>query len=559
MQTNKSPMTRDALWAQALARAKQPGSVVLREFMQQRQAKRQGLSLVETPAVFSKAGRRTFSAGGHNRLNASFSSQDIALNTLLESQLATIRARSRNLGRNTSPGRRYLSLVRNNIVGPTGFRLQSSCGDYKLVNGKQKWVLDTEANDAIATHFKIWCQANHCDITGQSTFTDITALNTVGLARDGEFITREIIGTKDTPYRYQLQVLAIDRLDLNFHGELSNGNTVRMGIERNRAGKPVAGYILESNPNDHGHGTNSQVRVRVVMAELIHKFVRIDAEQIRGVPWAHAVMNGQNMLQLFEDAAVTAAVVGASNMGFFKPPSPGEDGYAAPNDDTGHELADEIDANGELIQDAVGGTFRILPEGYTLENFNPAYPHAAFDPFVQSRKRDMASGLDVAHHNLSGDMTGVNYSSARIAELQERDCWRAGQRFMIDHFAMRTAHRWLEISLLAGAITLPNGKPLPATSIDKYKAGISFTARGWDWVDPVREINAAKIAVDEGFTTRTQVVANKGGDFEENIIELEREKALLDQHNITLGSPAAKTAADSQPKGKENAETENED
>jgi lambda family phage portal protein len=553
MQTNKKPITPQALWAQALVRAKQPGSVVLREFNQQRQAKRQGLGQFETPAVFSKA-RRSFTAGSHNRLNASFTSHDIALNSLLESQLATIRARSRNLSRNTAPGRRYLSLVRNNIVGPTGFRLQSSCGDYKTVNGMQKWVLDTEANDAIATHFKIWCEANHCDITGQSTFTDITALNTVGLARDGEFITREIIGTKETPYRYQLQVLAIDRLDLNYHAALNNGNTVRMGVERNSAGKPIAFYILERNPNDHGFQTNSQVHVRVLAKEIIHKFVRIDAEQIRGVPWAHAVMSGQNMLQLFEDAAVTAAVVGASNMGFFTPPSPGDEGYIAPSD--GSALADEIDANGDLIQDAIGGTFRILPEGYKFDKFEPDYPHAAFDPFVQSRKRDMASGLDVAHHNLSGDMTGVNYSSARIAELQERDCWRAGQKFMINHFAMRTAHRWLELSLLAGAITLPNGKPLPATSLEKYKAGISFTARGWDWVDPVREINAAKIGVEEGFMTRTQVVANKGGDFEENIIELEREKQLLSQHNITLGGPAATAAADNQPKGKDDAENE---
>lgn len=526
-QTSLSPQ---ALWAQALVRAKRPGSVVLRQFNQQREA----LRGQPVPQVF-KSARRNFSAGTSNRLNASFSMSDIALNTLLESQLPIIRARSRNLARNTAPGRRYLSLVKNNIVGPNGFKLQSRCGEYR----NNKWVLDDMANAAIETHFKLWCQANNCDITGQNTFTDITALNTVTLARDGEFICREIIGTKDTPYRYQLQVLAVDRLDIQYHAKLANGNVVRMGVERNSAGKPIAGYILERNPIDHSNQVSAQVRVRVPMTEMIHKFVSIDPEQIRGVPWAHAVMNTQNMIQLFADAALAAGVVGASNMGFFKPPAPGEAGYVEPSENgLGAELADGIDFDGNLTQDAVGGSFRILPEGYTLENFNPAYPHAAFEPFITTHKHDLASGLDVAHHNLSGDMTGVNYSSARIAELQERDCWRAGQQFMINHFAQRVANRWLELSLLAGAITLPNGSALPAVKLDKYKAGLSFTARGWDWVDPLKEANAAKVAVEEGFATRTQIVANKGGDFEDNIIELEREMQMLKERGIVLGAPA---------------------
>ena len=480
--------------------------------------------------------RRTFSAGNVNRLTSSWMSQDIALNTLLESQLAIIRARSRKLARDTATGKRFLTLVKNNIVGPNGFRLQSRCGEYR--NGK--WLLDDMANDAIETHFKQWCRAEHCDITAQSSFAEITRLVAEGLARDGEFLVREIIGSKETKYRYQLQILAIDRLDLNYRGTATNGNTIRMGVERNDAGKPVACYVLERNPND-ALGMNTQKAVRIAMDEIIHKFIRVEPEQIRGVPWAHAIMTGQNMLHMFEEAAVQAAVVGASNMGFFKPPAPGEPGYIVPRDESGNEIgaemADALGDNGELVQDAIGGSFRVLPAGWSTEKFDPNYPHAAFDPFVQSRKRDMASGLDVAHHNLSGDMTGVNYSSARIAELQERDCWRAGQQFMINAFVQRVAERWLEFALLAGAITLPTGNALPATKYDKYQAGLSYIGRGWDWVDPLKEINAAKVGIQEGLTTRTQVVASKGGDFEENVIELEREMQLLAKHGIALGEP----------------------
>lgn len=478
--------------------------------------------------------RRNFQAADVNRLTASFKTQDIAINALLESQLNIIRTRSRQLAYNTSLGRRFLSLVKNNLVGPDGFKLQSRCGDY--VNNK--WVLDDLANQAIEDHFKTWSRAEHCDVTGQSCFADLTRLMAEQLARDGEIIVKQVIGTKDTPYRFQLQILNIDRLDINYRGTAKNGNTIRMGVERNDAGKPVAYYVLVHNPND-SLNKNAQTRERIDAKDILHRFVRIDPEQIRGVPWAHAVMTGQNMLHIFEEAAVQAAVVGASNMGFFIPPTPGEDGYVPPSDDgegSETQLADGVDFDGNLTQDAVGGSFRVLPEGYNYESFNPAYPHTAFDPFVQARKRDIASGLDIAHHNLSGDMAGVNYSSARIAELQERDNWRAGQKFIINSIVLPIAEKWLEISLLAGAIKMPNGSSLPAIKLDKFKSGITFIARGWDWVDPLKEVTAATQAVEQGFATRSQIVASKGGDFEENIIELQREMDMLKARGITLGA-----------------------
>lgn len=485
---------------------------------------------------FKATGRRTFNAAGTGLKNSNWLSSDIALNALLESQLAVIRARSRLLARNTSTGKRFLSLVKNNIVGPDGFRLQSRCGDYR----SGKWILDDLANQTIEEHFKTWCEAEHCDITGQSSFAEICNILIEGKARDGEYLVREIIGTKDTPYRYQLQLLAIDRLDLNFRGTAANGNTIRMGVERTSAGKPTAYYILERNPNDT-LSQNTQHHVRIPANEIIHGFLRIDPEQIRGVPWAHAIMSAQKMLHLFKEAAVEAAVVGASNMGFFVPPAPGDSAYVPPVDGEGfgEEVADDVDADGNLIHDAVGGSFRVLPAGWTTDKFDPDYPHAAFDPFVQAEKRDIASGLDIAHHNLSGDMSGVNYSSARIAELNERDCWRAGQKQEISQLCKRISRRWLELSLLGNALTMPNGTPLPALKIDKFKAGISFIGRGWDWVDPAKEALGATLAIEQGLATRTQLVAAKGGDFEENIIELEREMQLLKAHGIILGKTDA--------------------
>lgn len=491
-----------------------------------------------------------FNAAGTARNQASWLSSDTAINALLQSQLYIMRTRSRYLTRNTSPGKRFITLAKNNIIGPDGIKLQSRAGETRTVDGKSKWVLDKLANDAIETHFKIWSKAKHCDVTGQQSLAEICRMLAGQLGQDGEILVKEVIGTKATPYRYQLQVLAIDRLDINYNGKASNGNTVRMGVEINDAGKPVAYYVLLRNPND-SLSLGMQKHDRIGFDEIIHRFVKVDAEQVRGFPWTHAVMNGERMLGIFQDAALEAGVVGATSMGFFMRAKPGEAGYIAPGEDgeTNAAMSDGTDRNGEHYVDAVGASFREMPADVVdFKQFDPKYPHGAYKPFVDAIKLDLAAGLDVANHNLSGDMTGVNYSSARIAELQERDTWRALQKWFINHFMQHITERWLNLSLLAGAITMENGSALPATKIDKFIAGLQYVPRGWDWVDPKNEIGAAVEAVSEGLATRTQLVASKGGDFEENIIELAREQEIIEANKVRIGQqnnqPQAHPATD---------------
>lgn len=488
---------------------------------------------------------RFFAAAGHARNQSSWLSSDTAINALLESQLYIMRARSRYLTRNTSQGKRYLTLVKNNVIGPDGIKVHSRCGNYVGTNENRKWQLDTVANDAIEAHYKTWSESKHCDVTGQSSLEEICRMLAANLAQDGEIIVKEVIGTKATPYRYQLQVLVIDRLDINYNGVAANGNQIRMGVEADSAGKPVAYYVLLRNPND-SRSLGMQKHERIGADEIIHRFVKCEAEQKRGFPWTHAVMNGERMLGMFQDAALEASVVGATTMGFFTQAQPGEANYIPPNDDSDpvSGLADGQEDDGSYVMDAVGASFRMLPEGVTdLKQFNPNYPTQSYGPFVKEVKLDLAAGLDVANHNLSGDMTGVNYSSARIAELNERDVWRALQKWFINHFMRHITERWLEMSLLSGAITLANGSALPVTGFDKFRAGLQYVPRGWDWVDPAKEVAAAVDAIDQGLTTRTKVTAAKGGDWEENIIELAREEELIRQHKVSIGQMAKPSQA----------------
>lgn len=517
------------------------GSRILEEFRQAMEFRRAGGF---TPH------RRQFSAATSTRLTSGWPASDVALNSLLENALPVLVTRSRNWSRNSEYGKRFISQTRNGVVGPAGFTLTMRCGEWRQKQGQWQFMLDKVANDAIEAAWKKWCRRGVCDSTGKYSFFDVCNLAITHASRDGEALGRHVRGTNDNAFRYQLQLLNPDRLSVR-----TNADNVRMGVEIASTGKATHFHILQRNPNDT-LSRGAMTAERVAAKDVLHVFMPLEVEQLRGVPWAHAVLLGANMLHAFEEAAVYAARTGASNMGFFTQ-NPPEGAGPVQMQDLG---ATEEGMEGELIDDMEPGRLQLLPRGVDFKPFLSKYPDEAFDPFTKSRKRAMASGLDVTYHGLTGDMEGVNYSSARIAELAERDHWSGVQKWFIESFVMPVFTNWLEMALLAGQITMPNGSALPAAKFEKFLEGAAFQPRGWDWVDPLKEVQAAKLAREEGLVTRTQAAAAKGGSFEDNVIEIAQEEALLAASGVKLG---AAQAAPAQPADQSNkkpaAEPEKED
>ena len=61
---------------------------------------------------------------------------------------------------------------------------------------------------------------------------------------------------------------------------------------------------------------------------------------------------------------------------------------------------------------------------------------------------------------------------------------------------------------------------------------ISWTARRWSWVDPVKDINSASIAVKNGFRSRSDVIREIGRDPDEVWNEVEEENKTLKSKGI---------------------------
>lgn len=487
------------------------GSRVLREWNKQRQ-----LEKALTARAQKQMSGGGFAGAAVTRLTSSLAQWSGAVNYDLDGALVILRARARSLCANYEFGRRFLSLVATNIIGPSGPTLQVRA---KQASGNG---LDKAANDAIETHWALW--GKKADITGRMSLTRLLQVTAKSVARDGEALVR-VIRNRKLPYGIALQLLEADRLDESINVRLENGHSVRQGVEIDAMSKPVAYYVMTTHPGDNYASGGKKVE-RVDARDLFHIYLPERAEQVRGYTWMHAVLQRANNTSGYEEAAIVAARVGASKMGIFT-----LDPDKAPGGDFSG-LADSKDTSGNLQMTAEPGEFFQLPAGYDLKSWDPEYPHANFESFMAQCMRGLSMGLDVATHNLSGNMREVNYSSARIAELAEREIWMTLQEWLWGCFMQPLYEDWLMSALLTDSITFPSGSALPARQFAKFASVSRFQGRRWMWVDPKNDVQTAREQIAEGLNSRTRIAAAQGMEFEDVVDELAQEEVLLNAANI---------------------------
>ncbi len=476
----------------------------------------------KTPALPARSGKRAYAAGIVNRLTQGWGSgvgsYSRSMDAELRYTLRIMRARSRDLYQNNDYFKRFSREVVKNVVGPKGFAFKNMA---KNPDGK----LDILANQIIKDAFAAWCKRSVCDVTGKLSWTDCQRLFIQTVAQDGEVLVRKVRGF-DNPYRFAIQFLEADHLDENLNVTLSNGNEIRMGIEFNQWDRPVAYHILVRHPGDYTWQRYGNIYEVVPASDMIHAFVPERARQSRGVPWGHSTMTRLNNLGGFEEAAIISARTGASKMGFLIPP-----------DDASPYTGDDTDDQGNIITEVEPGTLEQLPAGWDFKDFNPNYPNGEFEPFMKRTLRGIAAGLDISYHRLSCDLEGVNYSSARAGELDDRDTWAMLQSWMAETFQDDVFAAWLDIQLMGGkTLIFQNGNSLPYAKFDKFNTP-SWRPRTWPWVDPLKDIMASEKELANKLTTRTRIAAECGEDIEEIFAEIKRERELAKQYGIELIDP----------------------
>jgi lambda family phage portal protein len=453
---------------------------------------------------------RYYTAGAPDRLTSSWTTTVVSVHDVTQKNLRVLRARSREQYRNNDYASRFVQLVKSNVVGPNGITIQATVENSPAFTA-QYGPLDTAANDAIEAAFQKWGRASTCDTAGRLSWVQMQQMALASVAVDGEFIA--IVNRKaGNQFGFSLLAMDPDLLDVELNVDPRQGrNRIRFGVEVDAVGRAVNYWFK----GDNGH-------TAVPADDVLHLFISEYVGQLRGFPMLATALPRLQMLAGYEEAAITAARVGAAKMGFFT--SAAGDGYTG----------SDTDSDGAVITDVSPGTFEQLPAGTSFTSFNPDYPHQQFGEFTKACLRGISAGLGVSYAGLSNDLEGVNYSSIRAGVLEDREAWKSLQTWFIDGFVRPVYETWIDTAIgLQNAVALPNGGSLRAQDIDRYKSA-SFQPRRWSWVDPLKDTDANVTAINNGLKSRGEVIREQGRDPDDVWRELAAEQARLDQLGISI-------------------------
>jgi lambda family phage portal protein len=233
----------------------------------------------------------------------------------------------------------------------------------------------------------------------------------------------------------------------------------------------------------------------------------------------------------YSEAEIIAARGAASYMATIETP-----------DDVGEK---KEDGTTEVLLEP-GLAMRLNP-GEKLNFVSPNRPNTNMDPFMRLMLREVASGVGVSYESLSRDYSQSNYSSSRLALIDDRELWRLLQRWFIRSVREPLHREWLQQAVLARAIPEINVAEY-AGNPSKFEAAC-FKPRGWSWIDPAKEVEAYKEAIKAGFMTVADVIAltGNGADIEDVLEGRRRELDLMAEKDLAFDTDPAATAPAAAP------------
>ena len=182
-----------------------------------------------------------------------------------------------------------------------------------------------------------------------------------------------------------------------------------------------------------------------------------------------------------------------------------------------------------------------LRPGEKIESIAPSGMSSTADGMIRLIQRQAGAGAGLSYEAVSRDMSQVNYSSARQGMLQDRKTYAEWQAYLTDHLLRPVYAEWLRWIVLTRQLELPGYDLDP----ERYQEAV-WIAPGQEWIDPKKEADANKVALDTHQTTLQRICAARGDDWRDVIRQRAKEKALLAQ---LLGVPAVDAAPSGNPGG----------
>ncbi|PZU85016.1 MAG: portal protein [Shinella sp.] len=288
---------------------------------------------------------------------------------------------------------------------------------------------------------------------------------------------------------FAVHLLNPEQLDRSRNEDLGDGNRIIAGVELDAFDRRVAYWLLPNAPDDPFIRIMQSQRFEA--GDVIHVFEREYAGQVRGISPLTPILTSVNTASVATEAGLKKLQVSALFTAFLTSPD-GSDifGDARPSLEPGALVRLNP---GEEISSAQGGDAGDLPA------------------FLKLIYHQCAAAIGVTYEDMTGDLSGVNYSSYRAGALTARRKAETRRKvLLIDGFLFPVFNRWRAIEQLKGRnIEVPSPKWIEPT---------------WPEIDREKEANADIALVQAGLKSRKEVIEGRGRDFTAVSAEIEADE-----------------------------------
>ncbi|KQM65977.1 portal protein [Sphingomonas sp. Leaf17] len=430
---------------------------------------------------------------------------------------AALRGIARDLVRNNPFAARGVATIANNMVG-TGITFQV----YR--DGR----IDPALNAKARAHF----DTTACDSGGRHDLYGLQLQAARAIVESGAVVMRRRWrrGSDGLPLPVQLQILEPDYLDPSKHGPLATtpgvtGGYMLYGVQFSPIGARE-GYWLYSGHPGSARAT-SLGSTFVPAADVAHVFRADRPEMEHGATWLAPIVLRMKDFADFEDAQLTRQKLASAFVGVV---TGEDDGAAIP----GIQTEDGVLADDREPLDYIEpGTFQYARPGEEVTFSSPPGVEGYAD-YTKVSLRAIAAGLSVPYEALTGDLSGVNFSSGRMG-------WLEYQR------SLSTWQWLLFIPQFCGAVSAWMIDALEMIGENVDGVTVRWTPPGREMINPADEVKASRDAIRAGGKTISQWARERGEDPDTFLAEAVADFKKLDELGLVFDCDPRRVTAVGNP------------
>ncbi|MFG6500159.1 phage portal protein [Sulfitobacter sp. 1A15106] len=443
-----------------------------------------------------------------------------------------------------------------------GTGLKLSCHpNYRALGQTEEW--GEEYANLIEDEWRSWIDddRNLVDVTGVNNWSGLQAVAYRSLMIHGEILATFEPGPANSDGGMtHIRIIDPARLS-NPKDGIRRNRDIRGGIEHDANGRPVAYWISSRHPRDLPKGSLRMDKMtwqrvpkygRNGRRKVFHAFDPIRAEQSRGVSIYATVLRAAKMLDKISDATLQAALLQTVFAAVVKS---GADwgqimevlGADSKTNDGIKMMQKFMKTRGEYYSrnkiDVKGAkAIHLLPdETLSLESAKSANPDTA--AFIDQMSREVARGQNMTLEQYSGDYSKVNFSSARMSNIQSNKAHVGRRKRAMAPFCQWVFGLWLEEFFLRNPQFIARGTTF--RSHRQHYARAEWIGPPMVDADPEKTAKAAEKRMAMGITTMEYEASQIGLDWEEMLVQRARE--LRKKQELGLFELESLNAAAGQP------------